>query len=63
MACLNNATCEFCDARCAAFIVDKQLWEELCKQYGVWCPLEDIEGIPYIKAIEYLKNMPTFSPQ
>lgn len=63
MACKNDATCEFCDARCRAFVVDKQLWKELCEEYKVWCPFEEIEGIPYIKAVEYLKTILTFSPQ
>lgn len=44
-------------------IVDKQEWLEICKTYGKWCPFEDVKGIPYSVAVEYIKNLLTFSPQ
>ena len=44
-------------------LVGKEEWLEICSKYNKWCPFEEIEGIPYIKAVEYLKTMPTFSPQ
>lgn len=57
MACKNSATCEFCDSICAAFVVDRQLWQELCVEYKVWCPFEKVKGIPYTKAVEYFQYL------
>lgn len=62
MGCKNKAYCDFCDARCGAYIVEKKEWLEICEKYGKWCSFEEIKGIPYTDAIEYVKNMPTFSP-
>lgn len=63
MGCKKKAYCDFCDARCGAFVVEKEEWLQLCQKYNKWCPLEEVEGLSYLEVEKYIKNLPTFSPQ
>ena len=62
MGCISNSTCDFCDARCAHYMMDKRLWKELCKEFNKWCDYEEVEGMTYVEGRNYIENMSVWIP-
>jgi aldehyde:ferredoxin oxidoreductase len=60
MACKKNATCDFCDIRCADWIIDKDIWIEICQHYDKWCSFKEVEGLNFTAANNYIKNLSVF---
>lgn len=57
--CKDKGICDFCDARCATYIVDEKDWKEFCGKYNKQCAYEEIKGMQYVDAMEYIENLPS----
>ena len=62
MSCRVNAFCDFCDARCPDYIVDKKDWVYLCQHMNKWCSFEEVQGLCYLDAMNYIDGMPIWEP-
>ena len=62
MGCIRKETCDFCDARCPSYMMDRILWKELCIEFNKWCNYEEVEGMTYIDGRSYIENMPVWIP-
>ena len=54
MGCISNSTCNFCDARCAHYMMDERLWKKLCEEFNKWCDYEEVKGLTYVEGRNYI---------
>ena len=62
MSCRVNAFCDFCDARCSDYIIDKKDWVYLCQHMNKWCSFEEVQGLCYLDTMNYIEGMPIREP-
>lgn len=62
MGCIKKETCDFCDARCPNYMMDKTLWKELCTEFDKWCNYEEVKGMTYVEGRSYIEHMPVWIP-
>lgn len=62
MGCIRKETCDFCDARCPNYMMDKRLWKELCEEFDKWCTYEEVKGMTYVEGRSYIENMSVWIP-
>lgn len=62
MGCVNKEVCDFCDARCPQYKMDKRLWKELCQEFGKWCNYEEVRNMTYVEGRKYIENMSVWVP-
>ena len=44
------------------YIVDKKDWIYLCQHMNKWCSFEEVQGLCYLDAMNYIDGIPIWEP-